>query len=126
VERLFVSRWDGFERKSSTDLPRAAESMARKLYEDSDARDIRMTVEVLPPFDQRPQALVIVEGTGNTGSLRNAMIFFHDEHGQAWSLSRFGTAAVPRDALVADLSEAAQSFRLVRSPKQQKPWWKVW
>ena len=67
-----------------------------------------------------------VDDRGNMGSLRNAIVFFHDEHRRAWSLSWLGTAAVPRDALVADLSEVARSFRLVRPPKQQKSWWKVW
>ncbi|MDI1429071.1 hypothetical protein [Polyangium sorediatum] len=126
VERMYVNCWDDFARDTATHLPGVAESIARMLHEDSDIKDMRVTVETLAPLDQRPLALVIVEGMGHLGLLRNVMLFFRDEHQLPWSLSRFGTAAVPREALAAELTEAARSFRFIRPPKQQKPWWRFW
>ncbi len=126
VERLNVKHWDDVTRDAAANLPGLAESITRSIIEASGVQDARVTVETLASLDQRPQVLVIVEGTGHVGSLRHAMIFLQDEHRRTWSLSRFGTAAVPRDELAAELVEAARSFRLVSPPKQMKPWWKLW
>lgn len=122
VELLHVKRWDLSTRVSASNLPRVAESIARETHEVNGVKNIRVAGEVPLPLDQRPQALVVVEGTGHLGALRNAMIFFLDEDRRLWSLSRFGMAAVPRDAMVADLEGAVRSFRLVRRSKEPKPW----
>jgi hypothetical protein len=107
-------------------LPGVASWIARNVHEESGVQDIGLTVEPLAPDDDRPQVLAIVEGTGHTGALRNAMLFFHDEHQRTWSMSRFGTAAVPREALVAELRQTVGSFRLTRRPEWKKPRWKLW
>jgi hypothetical protein len=124
IERLHVDRWDNFEQDKN--LPGVASWIARNVHEESGVQDIGLTVEPLAPDDDRPQVLAIVEGTGHTGALRNAMLFFHDEHQRTWSMSRFGTAAVPREALVAELRQTVGSFRLTRRPEWKKPRWKLW
>lgn len=126
IERLRIERSADATSPASTNLATTAKSIARELHVASGVKKIRLTVETLVGPNGNPQVLVIVEGKGHTGQLRNAMIFFRDDRQRLWSLSRLGTAAVPNEALKADLTQTATSFRLLTSPEKQKPWWNFW
>lgn len=128
-EFFTIERWDDFVGKGDIDLAHAAKAKARAIHKESGIEDGKLTVKELEGQDKRPQALVFVEGTGHLGLLRNAMLFFQDEHQRLWALSRCGTAAVPRKALTADLTQAAKSLRIHELPPPQppkKPWWQIW
>lgn len=127
IERLIVHRWDDVARNAKNDnFAKLAKSLARTMHEESGVQGLRLIVKKLAQHASEPQVLVIVEGKGHQGLLRNAMLFFQDEQQRTWSLSRCGTAAVPPETLKAELIETVRTFRIEASPKSPKPWWKFW
>lgn len=127
IERLLVDRWDQVARDAkNANFSKLAKSIAHTLHVKSGVDEMQVTVKKLAPEARGPQALVIVEGKGHQGLLRNAMLFFQDEQQRTWSLSRCGTAAVPTETLRAELIETVRTFRINAPPKSQKPWWKFW
>jgi hypothetical protein len=72
----------------------------------------------------RAEVQIIVEGRGDQGQLRSASRWFRDEKGHVWSVSLFGTAAVPAESLVGELRAAAASWRsLAPEPSNKPSWW---
>jgi hypothetical protein len=87
-------------------LRRAAEETTRKYHDDVEQLELHV--------DERgSRVLVIAEGHGHRGRLRNALLWFLDGQSRPWSLALISTAAVPRDVLTEELERSARSFRLL-------------
>jgi hypothetical protein len=102
VETFLVER---MERRVGN-LRQACEELARQIHVDAGVQGIELHVE-----DAGSQVLVIVEGQGHQGRLRNAMRWFTDDKERLWSLTIVSTAAVPRAVLASELDSVARSWR---------------
>lgn len=122
VERLLVQRVEELGKLAPAKLRDRAEVFTHELHEGSGMRSPKLAVEELS-IGGRSHVLIVVEGTGKAGAVRNSLCWFLDDRGRAWFLGITASDAVPREARVAELRAAAASWR---STAPAKPWWKLW
>ena len=124
IDRLFVDRADdGFS--ADGDLRSRTLALARRIHEDAEVEHIEVTFDSRPALDGRPVVLVLVEGQGHQGSLRNGLLWLFDEHTRPWHISLISTSATPGAQIAEELDAIARSWRVTRAPAR-RPWWKFW
>jgi hypothetical protein len=106
VETFLVERID----RRAGNLRQTCEELTRQVHIDAGVQDIELQVE-----EVGPQVLIIVDGQGHQGRLRNAMRWFTDGKGRLWLLTIISSAAVPRAVLGSELDSAARSWRPIAS-----------
>jgi hypothetical protein len=77
--------------------------------------------------DGRAHVVVVAEGLGHRGRLRNTFRWFLADDGRPWFVALCATTAVPADVRRAELEGPARSWRAiaVEAPRR-RPWWKLW
>ncbi|MGC4119448.1 MAG: hypothetical protein QM765_33750 [Myxococcales bacterium] len=124
VESLVAARVDDVRAPmDAASLEQVALQMTRQLHEGSGVEGLRLESKALGELEGRPHVLVVVEGRGHRGALRNVLRFFADDRARLWQLGLVSSPAVPVDELAADLELAVRSFRLLGA---DRPWWKFW
>jgi len=113
-------------RLRASSLRERGTELVRSIHEQAKVENVHLHVEELGEIAGQPHVLVIAEGQGHQGPLRNAFWWFLDEAGRPWYLNLNATAAVPRETRAAELKAAAQSWRLTAAAPAKKPWWKPW
>jgi hypothetical protein len=113
VEQFFVAR-EGEAPLRPNELAGLAEASSRARHEQSGVEDVALHVEHHTVREGRHDTLVIVEGRGHQGRLRNALYWLLDDAARPWTLSLISSAAIPREQLAAELLAAARSWRLAR------------
>ncbi|MCX4240161.1 hypothetical protein [Paraliomyxa miuraensis] len=90
----------------------AAES-TRASHQSQGVTDIELHVEEHLLRSGVAGVVVVVDGQGHQGALRNAVCWWLDETKQPWSLALISTQAIARETLVAELVASARSWRRV-------------
>ncbi|MCA9688916.1 MAG: hypothetical protein KC636_04855 [Myxococcales bacterium] len=110
VERLFV-RCEGDAPLAPAALERHAVEVTHAIHAQSQVTELALTSAQHRSRPGHVDTLVIVEGRGHYGRLRNAVYWTLDDAGRPWSLSLTGSAAIPADERAAELVEVARSWR---------------
>jgi hypothetical protein len=89
------------------DLRGAAEKESRSIHQEAGVTSISLHLE-----ERAGRVVVIVEGDGHQGRVRNALHWFSDASGRLCHLAIISSLAAPIEILTAELEGAASSFRL--------------
>jgi len=107
-------------------LQTLAERTCRQIHGESGVSELQIQSKLVADVGEPASVLVIAEGRGHIGNLRNTFWWFLDPDGNTWHLSVAGTAAVPAETRVGELRAAARTWRALSAPAPRRRWWKVW
>ncbi len=93
-------------------LVAVAEGSTRQIHLDAEVADLKLEVQIIDHVG-RSDVLVIADGKGHLGGLRNGLLWLLDPGGRPWSLSLTAAAQVPRQQVAQELIAAARTWRPV-------------
>jgi hypothetical protein len=99
-----------------------AERRTLEIHREAEVADIAIEVREQTGQSGTPEVVVVVEGQGYQGSLRNIVLWFLDANNRPRRVTLATKRAVPSEGMIDELRASAASWRVVES----KPWWKLW
>ncbi len=109
IEQFFITKEDS----TVSRFVRHATNASREIHEQSGVEDITLQVEQHSIREGAADVLVVIEGNGQQGRLRNVMLWRLDGQHRPWSLSLIcPTAAVSREHLVEEILESGRSWTI--------------